>query len=372
MGAVKMLPRILISDSEQAARRIQNALEKGELALTQATKAGVQSKLNALHPGFVFCPISNGSAALECVYSVLDCKVVAVPDVTFWSTATAAHRVGCAVVLAPTNEHGALDLEWLERQGPYTFDTVVFVPLGGIYSPEYGDKLYKICREKGWKLVYDAAQCVGLPMGKADAMTLSFYSTKVVTCGEGGAVGFADPGDLNVAEAWLNHGKDSNPQSPDYYGCNARLTELQGIVLDVQLENIESILTARRQKASMYDACSDMITRSAIWYGTGMTGAYLFNGYKVICRVPGVAGVDVEKKMAERGYPIDTPVYRVPLHRMPVLVSQTTLVYGDEDYAKTEIWCREHFALPCWQAYDEDKIPALMETLNAVLQELSP
>lgn len=133
--------------------------------------------------------VNSGTSALELAAHLLDLKPddeVICPVFTCAATVVPFLR-RCKVVLADVDAYGGFCANVsprtvLEKVTPET-KAVVFVSFGGDDTGLW--ELEALCRERGIKLVHDAAQCVRV-RGEADYTCVSLQATKTVTAGDGG------------------------------------------------------------------------------------------------------------------------------------------------------------------------------------------
>jgi dTDP-3-amino-3,4,6-trideoxy-alpha-D-glucose transaminase len=107
-------------------------------------------------------------------------------------------------------------------------------------------------RERGVKVVIDAAQAEGAVGGAGDAVAWSFYPTKVLgALGDGGAVTTNDPEVATRLRQLRSYGADAHGDLVDI-GRSSRLDELQAAFLRVKLPWVERFVAARRAQAARY------------------------------------------------------------------------------------------------------------------------
>ncbi|MDR3203407.1 MAG: DegT/DnrJ/EryC1/StrS family aminotransferase, partial [Deltaproteobacteria bacterium] len=138
--------------------------------------------------------VSNGTAALELIFRVLDAPKgsVAVPANTFMATALAPMACGHKILLID-NDPDYFQMSPIDLAGKIRNDTraVVLVHLGGFISPKWRE-IADIAEQNGAIFIEDAAHAHGAEAGKFKAgnfglaAAFSFYPTKVLTTGEGG------------------------------------------------------------------------------------------------------------------------------------------------------------------------------------------
>ena len=218
--------------------------------------------------------VSSCTAALEIALTWLDLPAgarVGVPDWTFVSTALAAHRAGLEVVLldadpdtlnvSPTAVAAALE-EGLDALLPVHFGGVAVAP-----------EVRAIAAGAGVPVVEDAAHALGAadergPVNGRDvvAACYSFYATKNLSCGEGGAVATFDSELAGFARSWRLHGlsrdawaryRPDAPVGASLYelvgpGLKANLPDLLAAVARSQLARFPSMQARRRRLVTAY------------------------------------------------------------------------------------------------------------------------
>src|SRR5712692_3017430 len=127
------------------------------------------------------------------------------PSFTFVSTANAILRVGARPVFADIEDRTlGLDPEDVSRRTTSRTAALLPVHYAGIAADM--TRLLALARDRGLKVIEDAAHGLGAsfqgrpPGALGEAGCFSFHETKNVTCGEGGAVTFADPAVAERAE----------------------------------------------------------------------------------------------------------------------------------------------------------------------------
>ena len=134
-------------------------------------------------------------------------------DMTFIATATAIIQAGAKPVLVDAEERtGNIDISQIEAA--ITDKTKAIIPVH-LYGQMVDMKaLRRLADQHGLKIVEDAAHCIegsrdGIKPGQlGDTACFSFYATKNMTCGEGGAVVCNDPDIAKRLKLLRNHGMD--------------------------------------------------------------------------------------------------------------------------------------------------------------------
>jgi perosamine synthetase len=172
---------------------------------------------------------------------------------TFVATLNAVLHAGATVRFVDIGDDFTIDPEQLAAAiGPRT-RAVVPVHLYGY--PAAMDEIGAAVAGRGIVVVEDAAQALGArvggrPVGSFGTGCFSFYATKNVTTGEGGAV-TTDDDDVAVTvrllgdqgqRSWYGYGRP---------GFNLRMTELQAALGVAQMARLPDIVEARRRNARL-------------------------------------------------------------------------------------------------------------------------
>lgn len=121
------------------------------------------------------------------------------------------------------------------------------------------EKIEKIAKKHGLKVIYDAAHCFGTKYkGKSifefgDVSTCSFHATKVFHTIEGGAVFTNDPEILKKMAFMRNFGHNG-PTEFEEVGINGKNSEFHAAMGLVNLKYVDSILKNRKELAEYYDS----------------------------------------------------------------------------------------------------------------------
>ena len=192
---------------------------------------------------------------------------VIVPAFTFCATATAFARTGARLIFCDIDPATMMmDADDLKRRITQRTAAVAVVHYGGAAADI--EKISALCARRGIHLIEDAAQAVGVTLNGRALGTFglfgafSFHDTKVVHCGQGGAllVNSADPALLSRIECIMNKGTDfarMRAGLADFYewsgpGSSFRPTEYQGAILRAQLLDLDQVIAARKELADRY------------------------------------------------------------------------------------------------------------------------
>ncbi len=193
---------------------------------------------------------------------------VIVPAFTFLATATSVIHAGAKPIFVDVDPRtGILDPDAVEHAITSRTKAICPVHLYGVMAPM--ERFAEIAKKYGIKLVEDAAHCIegrGPRFGPgtlSDAAAFSFYATKNITCGEGGALVTRHDDVANKAKILRNHGMDRNAvdrfnvKLPAYdvrfLGFKSNMNDLQASLLLPQLRKIEERLKRRAEIVKKYN-----------------------------------------------------------------------------------------------------------------------
>lgn len=334
---------------EEDAACVARVVRSGRLAQGEEV-AGFEAELARRLGVPAAAAVSSGSAALELALRALGAGAgdeVVVPTYACDALHHAVTRCGATPVLADADPEtlGLAPKDAARRRTRRTRAVVVVHPFGLAVDLDDVQAL-------GVPIIEDCAQAIGAvaggrPAGARGALAVcSFYATKLLTTGEGGAVaGAAD----RVARA--RDARDYDERVDLVPRFNYKLTDMQAALGRSQLARLDAFLARRRAIAARY--------RRAL---AGVAG----------CRVPADAGerhayhrfvVRVERPLerviaalAGRGVTARRPVFR-PLHR----------ALGLAGYPEADRLWETCLSLPCYPLLTDAEADAVAAALVEAL-----
>ena len=224
---------------------------------------------------YVKCPtfvVNSGTAALHSAYfgiGVGSGDEVITPPNTFVATQATAALLGAKIVFADIDiETGLINLESIKKAITKRTKAIVLVDYAG--QPCDVKAVRELIAGRDIKIVQDAAHSLGSfinsePVGsQADVTTFSFFATKNITTGEGGAVStphqevfqiakeFSRQGLVREPARFINKSAGSWHQEVHEFGLNYRLTDFQSALGIVQLQKIEEFKSKRKRICKIY------------------------------------------------------------------------------------------------------------------------
>lgn len=217
--------------------------------------------------------MSNGTTALHTAYAAAGIgagdQVITTP-MTFVATASGAAMLGATLVFADVSDDTA-NLDPAAVEAAVTAGTRAITAVDYAGHPADYDQLRKIADSAEAVLIADAAHAIGStyhgrPVGSlADLTTFSFFPTKNLTTGEGGAVAATDAELLTRARTFRTVGLVRDPDRLRYpdeggwhqevheFGLNYRLPDLLCALGSSQLRRLAVFKARRAHLSARYD-----------------------------------------------------------------------------------------------------------------------
>ncbi|MBI3034749.1 DegT/DnrJ/EryC1/StrS family aminotransferase [Candidatus Woesearchaeota archaeon] len=204
--------------------------------------------------------VNSGTAALHAALKASGVKhgdeVITTPF-TFIATANTILMQGAKPVFADIDEATFnISPEKIQQKVGKKTKAIVTVDLYG-HLCDY-DKIGEIAKDKSLIVIEDACQSVnaeynGKKSGSfGDIAGFSFYATKNITCGEGGAITTNNREYAENARLFRQHGRASMRQyEHTELGYNYRMTDISAAMLLEQLKKLE-LITKRRIENAEY------------------------------------------------------------------------------------------------------------------------
>ena len=190
--------------------------------------------------------VSSGTAALHCAYAAIGLEPgdeVITPPITFIATQATAGLFGAKIVFADVLPNTAnIDPQAVATLITERTKAIVAVDYAG--HPADLDELRAIADKHGIYLIEDAAHSIGSvyknrPIGSiADITTFSFFPTKNLTTGEGGAVASPHPDLLSRAKSFARQGLVRNIEEFQIMGEGPWHQEVHRFGLNYRLPDV--------------------------------------------------------------------------------------------------------------------------------------
>lgn len=309
---------------------------------------------------------SNGTSALDLIYRAQNWKgsEVIVPSNTFAATANALINAGAIPIFADIGDDLSIDVDDAGDKITDSTSAIVVVHIGGFISKNIAD-LQNLCDNNGIPLIEDSAQATGSALNGyftgnfGVASAFSFFSTKVITTGEGGMVTTDDEDLYNKMKIIRDHGKEKLGIYQNYHkvwGYNFRMTEVQALMGLTQLSHIEEFIKARKKIAKIYDE------ELREWKAFEVPDNSRPNWYKWIGLCDENKREELYIKAKEKGVTMGGMVYEFPLHLLPAFEK-----YRRDDLPNAEDLCSRMFCPPIHTQMTEEDAKKVCEVIKEFL-----
>ena len=324
----------------------------------------------AQHMGTSYAVACNsGTSALELIFRAIgvEGKEVILPTNTFIATANAIMNAGGIPVFADCGDNMCLDADDAESRITSNTAAIATVHIGGIVSNSTL-RLQEICRERGLFLVEDAAQAHGSSLNgnKAGsfgvAAGFSFFSTKVMTTGEGGIVVTDKEELIPRMKSAREFGKVKKSIFTNYHtsiGYNWRMPEVSALLGLRQLKSLDLFIKRRQQIANIYS--NELSGMGQIRIIHPEKNSY-HNYFKYMFELQDHDRLTVHERLTEAGISPSGYVYELPLHKMPVFSE-----YNDQSLPKSERLCSGHMCLPIFFSMTDEQVIYVAKELKQIL-----
>lgn len=291
-----------------------------------------ESSLEAL-TGAPVVSVTSGTAALHTAYAAIGVgsgDEIITPPITFIATQATAAMLGAQIVFADIlPETATIDPDKVE--GLVTSRTKAIVAVDYAGHPAELNELRLIADKHGIYLIEDAAHSIGsIYRGKkvgsiADITTFSFFPTKNMTTGEGGAISSPNPILLEKARKFSRQGIERDPSRfsliPDgpwhyevqEFGINYRLPD---VLCALGINQSKRMSQFKKRREEIFSFYHDRLS-SIHWITLPTCYEYASPNWHLFpIRVPKTIRSDFYKYLHKKG--VRVQVNYIPAYRHPV------------------------------------------------------
>jgi dTDP-4-amino-4,6-dideoxygalactose transaminase len=373
------VPLFDLSLDDEDVAAVADVLRSGWLTMGPRTaefEAAFAERLGVPHA----VALSSATAALHLAYRAAGVgpgDEVIVPAITFVATAAAARYCGAEPVMADAlGDHDfGLDPADVERRITPRTRAVCVVHYAGY--PAAVEALRELCDARGIALIEDSAHAPagrvradGPAMGTVGiAGAFSFFSNKVLSCGEGGLLATADDRVAELARRWRSHAMTSGTwdrhrgHATSYdvvdVGYNYRLDEPRAALLLSRLRGLDAVIDRRRELVRRYRGLLAGVDGVVVPYSDEAVSLSACYVMPILVEDAGVRD-DVRAKMLERG--IQTSVLYPAVHEFTA--------YGGPPAGplpRSERIARAQITLPLYPHLEESAQDRVVDALSEAL-----
>lgn len=309
---------------------------------------------------------ANGTDALCLALMALNLErgdEVIVPAFNFIAAAEAVALLGLVPVFVDVCE-GNFNIDYFQIEKRLTPKTKAIIVVHLFGAPAEMEQIIEISKKHKLFVIEDVAQSLGSEYKNQKLGTFghigctSFFPTKNLACfGDGGAL-FTNDDDLAERIKMLaNHGQKKKYEH-QYIGINSRLDTLQAAILNVQLNQLNGNIEAKRNIAEIYyqglkdlnDIClpreKPNVKHSFNQYCIALKNQQLRNGLKYFLQKAGIStmiyypqATHLQNAFSSYGYQEgDCPVSEDLCKRILALPISPSLAELEQKYIISHIW----------------------------------
>jgi dTDP-4-amino-4,6-dideoxygalactose transaminase len=354
----------LTSAAKDGGKRVQEfeSLLRGYLNVRHAI--AVNSGTSALHAALLSAEIGQGDEVL-------------LPSFTFVATANSIMAVGAKPIFVDINKHDyTIDISDLRSK--ITKNSKAIIPVHLYGHPCNMNEIVELAEKRSINVIEDACQSLGSTYNNKQTGTLgimgcfSFYASKVLTSGEGGAVVTNDNGIAEKIKMTRNHGMVEGYDTR-IFGLNLRLPELSAAIAKTQMIRLRSMLDLRRRNA---ETLTRLIFKFADDNGIVLpteSQNKRFNWYLyTVAFTKDNVRDKVQKKMVLNdrvGATVyyDPPVHRTPYYEMAIASKTSSSKSSDTQLAYTD-WASKHvLSLPIHPLVTQEQLERVAQSIKDAL-----
>jgi dTDP-4-amino-4,6-dideoxygalactose transaminase len=301
-------------------------------------------------------------------------EVITTP-MTFVATSNAILHVGATHRFADIDPRtGLLDLASVERLVNERTKAVIVVHLYGQLADMRGFRA--LCDRHNLRLIEDAAHAIeserdGVRTAQlGDAACFSFYATKTITSGDGGAIALHDSDLAQRLRRLRNHGvsKDAASRHGGAYqhwdmmelGYKAAMTDIEAALLLPQLDRVAEQHAKRRALAERYHEKLCEFGGVELCHRVGLSGHHLFT-----VRVDPALRDAVLAGLAERS--VGCAVNYRAVHTLHYY--RETFGYKREDFPHAARFGASTLSLPLWHDMPPESVDIVVDALRGAIED---
>ena len=333
------------------------------------------------------------TSALEVVfeYLIAESKLqqgdeIAISTQTFFACASAAinatQKLGCKLVLLDTNNQFLTSLESIKSAYSPRMKALILVHFAGAISSDVF-AIRDFCKAQGMFLIEDCSHAHGAiaqdsdgEIYKAGAIgdvgVFSFFSTKILTCGEGGMIVGDDKALMHSVATRVNRRIDPLRQGEHFiaFGHNYRLSEFSAMLGCKQLEQLESSLAHRNKLALAYKRALKPLIDSKILRFQEVAPGFLHSFWRCIVFLDSAYSTKREEIIAQLKHDniIAEAPYEPLLHKQPLLENAP---FVRANCSNAEQLAKTHLSLPMHRKITLKDVAFIASRLTLAIRDLS-
>jgi perosamine synthetase len=328
----------------------------GNQMLTKGPRSKEFEENYARYTGCKFAITTNScTTALEIVLKSIGLKEndeVIVPTQTFIATGSSVVTCGGKVVFCDSDEDFLLDIEDLKSKISINTKAVIIVHFAGLIHPQIFE-LKRYLNDRGIYLIEDCAHSNGAKINGIMSGNLgdfgchSFYSTKIMTTGEGGMITTNHEDFYHLCSSIRSIGIDTKEKVEIFnqIGSNNRMPEFESILGIYQLNRLDEFVSHRNMLASVYKSELKILEEQKLIRFQKVSPDVLHPYWKfiVFLESKNISRNELKEKLLPLGLNIEAP-YQPLMHKQPIF--QKINQFSNVSLPNAERLIKKHFCLP--------------------------
>ena len=355
---------VLTSAAKDGGKRVREfeSLLRGYLNVKHAI--ALNSGTSALHAALLSSNIGQGDEVL-------------LPSFTFVATANSIMAVGAKPVFVDINKHD-YTIDMSDLQSKITENSKAIIPVHLYGHPCNMSEIVELAEKQSIDVIEDACQSLGSTYNNKQTGTLgmmgcfSFYASKVLTSGEGGAVVTNDDSVAEKIKMIRNHGMVEGYDTR-IFGLNLRLPELSAAIAKTQMIRLRSMLDLRRRNAETLTRliCKFADDNGIILPTESQNKRFNWYLYTIAFTKENVRD-KVQKKMVlndKVGATIyyDPPVHKTPYYEQVIASKANSFKSSNTELANTD-WASKHvLSLPTHPLLTQEELERVAQSFKGAL-----
>ena len=320
--------------------------------------------------------VTNGTSALDAAVEALGIgpgDEVILPTFTIISCILQIKRSGAKPILIDSDPiTWNMDVKQIESKISKKTKAIMVVHIYGL--PVDMDPVLELCKKYKLKLIEDSAEMIGQtyknrPCGSfGDISTVSFYSNKHITTGEGGMILTDDESIAeNCREIRNLYFQPKKRFVHQRLGWNMRMTNIQAALGLAQLERLDEFVQKKRWIGNMYnDLLKNLGGVQLPLKETDFASNIYWVYGLVLDNSLNCDTNEIMKNLSENA--IGCRPFFYPLHQQPVFKEEG--LFKDESYPVAEGLYKRGFYIPSGLGLSEDQIIRVSDTIIKVYKKM--
>ena len=317
--------------------------------------------------------VTNGTSAIDVAVEALNIKKgdeIILPTFTIISPILQIIRSGAKPVLVDCDsETWNMNVNQIEAKINSKTKAIIAVHIYGL--PVDMDPILKLCKKYKLKLIEDAAEVIGQTYKKrqcgsfGDLSTVSFYTNKHITTGEGGMV-LTDSSNLAKKSRELRNlcFQPKKRFVHDSLGWNFRMSNIQAALGVAQLEQLEKFVKKKRWIGKIYNSNLSKLRGVTLPLDKTNYAKNIYWIYGIVLKKETkMKASDAIKKMNKLG--IGCRPFFCPMHMQPIFKKMG--LFKNEKYPVAETLYKNGFYVPSGLSLNKYKISTVSRALFKII-----